>query len=119
MQRVTVRHSLFGQQRLLTLLAPAGNDSVINITLAAADPAVLRHPNLGLNVTVNGSSLSSQVAVADGQQGADVLARLLRQALKLSSSLALGVEWSAAADGQSVTYQVAAAGSTNIILVSS
>uniref|UniRef100_A0A383WCP6 Fibrocystin-L n=1 Tax=Tetradesmus obliquus TaxID=3088 RepID=A0A383WCP6_TETOB len=118
-QRVTVRHSLFGQQRLLTLLAPAGNDSVINITLAATDPAVLRHPNLGLNVTVNGSSLPALVAVADGQQGADAMARLLRQVLKLSSSLALGVEWSAAADGRSVTYQVAAAGSTNIGLLSS
>jgi hypothetical protein len=117
-QRITVRHNLFGQQHLLTLLAPAGNDSVINITLTAADPAVLRHPNLGLNVTVNGSGLPALVAVADGQLGANTLASMLRQALRLSSSSALGVEWSAAEDVRSVTYQVAAAGSTNITLVS-
>jgi hypothetical protein len=118
MQRVTVRHNLFGQQRILTLLAPAGNDNVINISVAAADPAVLWHPNLGLNVTVHGSSLPAVVAVADGQQGATAMASMLRQALKLSSSLAVGVEWIAAEDGRSVTYQVAAAGPTNISLVS-
>lgn len=115
-QRVTVRHNLFGQQRLLTLLSPAGNDSVINITLTAADAAALSHPNLGLNVSVNGSSLPALVAVAGGQQGANTLASMLRQALRLSSS-ALGVEWSAAEDGRSITYQVAAAGSTSINLV--
>jgi hypothetical protein len=117
-QRTTVHHNLFGQQRLLILLAPAINDSVINITLTAADPAALQQPNLGLNVTVNGSSLPALVAVADGQLGANTLASTLRQALRLGRSLAVGVEWSAAEDGRSVTYQVAAAGSTNITLVS-
>jgi hypothetical protein len=116
-QRVTVRHNLFGQQRLLTLLAPAGHDSVVNITVTATDPAALQQPTLGLNVTVNGSNLPALVVFADGQQGANVMASMLRQALKLSS-LSLGVEWSTAEDGRSVTYQVAAARSTNISLVS-
>jgi len=107
-QRITLRNALASQQRVLRLLYPPGNDTVLDITTSAAagsNTSLLGHPLLGLNITVNGAQLPELVQLAGGQAAADRLDSLLQQALGLSD-LDVGVEL-LAADSRLVTLRVA------------
>lgn len=108
-QRITLRNALASQQRVLRLLYPPGNDTVLDITTSAAagsNTSLLGHPLLGLNITVNGAQLPELVQLAGGQAAADSLDRLLQQALGLSD-LDVGVELLATQDSRLVTLRVA------------
>jgi hypothetical protein len=113
-QRITLRNALQSPQRMLHLLYSAGNDSVVDITVAAAatggaTPSSLLHPRLGLNISVGDAPLPELVPVAGGSKTAARLVVLLQQALGLnSSSLDVGVEHRTRADG-AVTFRVAVA----------
>lgn len=108
-QRITVLNTLASQRRVLRVLYPPGNDTVLDITVAAAagaNASMLQHPNLGLNVTVNGVGLSVLIPVAGGQPAADRLDSLLQDALRLPA-IDVGVELLGTESGGSVTFRVA------------
>lgn len=109
-QRITVQNTLASQTRVLRVLYPPGNDTVLDITVTAAagsNASMLQHPMLGLNITVNGVGLSELIPVAGGQAAADRLDSLLQGVLKLAA-LDVGVELlQGSGSATSVTFRVA------------
>lgn len=92
-QRITLQNTLASQQRVLSVLYPPGNDTVLDVTVtaAASSEASLMHPLLGLNLTVNGAAIPRLIAVSKGQAAADRLASLLQEALQVPAT-DVGVE---------------------------
>jgi hypothetical protein len=108
-QRITVLNTLASQRRVLRVLYPPGNDTVLDITVATAagaNASMLQHPMLGLNVTVNGVGLSGSIPVTGGQAAADRLGSLLQEALRLPA-VDVGVELLGTESADSVTFRVA------------
>lgn len=108
-QRIIVKNAFASTQRVLRVLYPPGNDTVLGITTTAAagsNASMLLHPRLGLNVTVNGVGLPDLVQVSGGRQAETKLSSMLQAALRVTA-LDVGVE---TVLGQSVgdaTFRVA------------
>lgn len=107
-QRIDLKNTLASTQRVLRVLYPPGNDTVLDVTVtagAASNASMLLHPLLGLNISVNGVGLPQLVQVSGGQSAASQLQGLLQAALRLGS-MDVGIELMPT-QGQAVTFRVA------------
>lgn len=107
-QRVNIVNTLASQQRLLRVLYPPGNDTVLDVSViagAGGNSSMLLHPLLGLNISVNGVGLPQLVPLSGGQAAVDQLRGMLQAALRLTS-LDVGVELLPPQDA-AVTFRVA------------
>jgi hypothetical protein len=108
-QRVTVKNAFASTQRVLRVLYPPGNDTVLDITVTAtagSNASMLLHPSLGLNTTVNGIGLPELVQVSGGRQAVAKLASMLQAALQVTA-LDVGVEAMPGQSADNATFRVA------------